>query len=51
MAGRQIKGWGDSKQGRQGFWRNCIDYLAKHPELKKQGYRVVKLHNTWVVAK
>ena len=43
-SGRQIKGWGDTKQ-------DCVDYLAKHPELKKQGYRVVKLHNTWVVAK
>jgi len=40
----QIKGWGDTK-------KDCTDYLQKHPELKKAGYRAVKLGNTWVVAK
>lgn len=41
---KYIKGWGDSKE-------DCVEYLGKHPELKRLGYRVVKLGNTWIVAK
>lgn len=41
---KYIKGWGDTK-------KDCTDYLKKHPELKREGYKVRKLGNTWIIAK
>jgi len=41
---RYIAGWGDTKD-------DCAKYLAKHPELKRQGYKVARLGNTWVIMK
>jgi len=40
----EIKGYGDTK-------KDCVDYLAKHPELRGRGYKVVKLGNVWVVGR
>ena len=40
----QIKGWGDTK-------KDCVDFLSKRPELRRQGYRTTKLGNTWIVGK
>ena len=38
-----IKGWGDTE-------KDCIDYLKKHPELKAQGYKVIRYGNAWLIA-
>jgi len=44
-----IAGWSDLK-GKAGR-KECEDYLAQHPELKQEDYRVYELLGTWVIGR
>jgi len=44
MRNPHIIGWGDTK-------KDCTNHLKKHPEHRREGYRVSKLGNALVVAK
>lgn len=34
-----------------GTKKECRDYMKRHPDLKKRGYKVIKPFGSWIVAR